>query len=407
LPNPLLHAGFCNSVASEAVLYLISDMPPLDDTERVRHKILFACGTLYDFIAGTSRRGERSDRVCRHLPWNYAPTPVLDASIAGLVAKLETFHKDGGTIVTGIDTDAARSICRETRELATRDPFLKFMLSWCVDVDEVFLWIKWLTRGGSSHPRFTEATWLVGAAQGGKDVMIGLVQAFGGTSSDGVVANLKWNYITSRRGGGVESCAPFLRSCAAARFIIVSEVPNEPISMVLLKPLCEQRGAMIAARNLYEGSHGFRPMALPLITSNFTPKLCDDEASDSGAKSRIRVYSTSAIYNLEQTELTHRAADVDLADQVNAGAFNSSLFAFMKGFYQLLAQSSEARNIGPLPERVREETNACFHVSVASRFELWWGGRSAWIVIYNFHILPYTTTTWHAPPSGWIPQSSQ
>ena len=69
----------------------------------------------------------------------------------------------------------------------------------------------------------------------------------------------------------------------------VSEVPNKPISMSLLKPLCEQRGARIAAKTLYEGNHGFRPMAFPLLTSNFTPKLNDDEAEDSGAQTWIMV----------------------------------------------------------------------------------------------------------------------
>ena len=172
-----------------------------------------------------------------------------------------------------------------------------------------------------------------------------------------------------------ESCAPFLRSCAAARFIIISEVPNIPISMALLKPLCEQRGALVAARGLYEGSHGFRPMALPLITSNFTPKLCVNEASDRGAKTRIRVFSTPSIFTLSPTLASHMTADVTLGDATNAGELAAVLFFLLRGIYLLLDLSPESRNVGPLPHRVREETLQCFVNGDAeapvSKFDIW------------------------------------
>ena len=278
----------------------------------------------------------------------------------------------GSTVVEAFSRTAAQRVIDCFKELAEHDEFTKFLTEWTLDVDEALLWLKWLARGTSSHPRFTEATWLVGAAQGGKDVIVAIIQVFGGCGNDGVVTELKWKYVTSKDGGGTESCAPFLRACTAARFIIVSEVPNKPISMSLLKPLCEQRGARIAARTLYEGNHGFRPMALALLTSNFTPKLNDDEADDSGAQTRIRVYSTTAIYTLKQTLPTHKKADVTLADKANAGTFNVSLFALMRMAYKLLDYSPETRNVGPLPKRVREETQACFEGTASSaHFESW------------------------------------
>jgi len=376
LPDPLQNGAFCSSVASEAIMHMRMDIPELDDPEAVRHKLLFACGSLYDFRDGTFRFGQRADRIARHLPWKFVEPQWPDAAKElvngpnGLAELLLKLHRAkvpslveaarGETVLEAFcKADASRAIDL-FHELAKHDEFTKFLLEWTLDVDEALLWLKWLTRGASSHPRFTEAIWLVGAAQGGKDVVVALIQAFGGTGSDGIVAELKWKYVTSKECGGTESCAPFLRACAAARYIIVSEVPNKPISMSLLKPLCEQRGARIAARTLYEGNHGFRPMALPLLTSNFTPKLNEDEADDSGAKTRIRVYSTTAVYTMQQTLPTHKQANVVLADEVNQGAFNASLFAIMRIVYRLLEHSPETRNVGPLPKRIREETEACF-----------------------------------------------
>jgi len=351
-------------------------VPPLDDPEHVRHKLLFSCGTLYNFETDTFRRGERSDRIQRHLPWAFedaAWDPAVCELVrgkGGLFETLDLFYKNGGrSIVAGARGENVEDALRGQQaqrvqgimqKLAAADAFVKFLLDWTMDIDEALLWLKWLTRGASSHARFCEAIWLVGAAQGGKDIIVALVMAFGGSASDGIVASLKWRYVTSRH-GGTESCAPFLRSCSSARFILVSEVPNERVSMTLLKPLCEQRGAPIQARTLYEGSYSFRPMALPLITSNFTPKLHQDEADDSGAQSRIRVYSTTAVYTKGLQKLpTEKRADVELADVVNSGRFNSSLFALMRGFHGLLDYSPETRNVGPLPPRVQQETEECF-----------------------------------------------
>jgi hypothetical protein len=325
------------------------------------------------------------DRICRHLPWSYAEPKWSDEtqkSVNGLSELLLKLHlvkvpsivdaAGGSTIVEAFSKADAARIISDFEKLAKEDPFVGFLTEWTMDIDEALVWLKWLTRGASSHPRFTEATWLVGAAQGGKDVMVAIIQAFGGSGNDGIVADLKWKYVTHKDGGGTESCAPFLRACSGARFIIVSEVPNKPISMSLLKPLCEQRGARIAARTLYEGNHGFRPMALPLLTSNFTPRLNDDEAEDSGAQTRIRVYSTTAIYTLKQTLPTHKKANVTLADVINQGDFNTSLFVMMRITYRLLEHSPDTRNVGPLPRRIREETESCFAGRESSqRFQEW------------------------------------
>ena len=303
----------------------------------------------------------------------------------GMFDLLCSFYEKNGTSVVDAANDItlpmgelrviAKKILVAIEELASVDRLVKFFLTWTTDVDEMLIWLKWLARGASSHPRFTEATWLVGAAEGGKDMMIALIQTLFGTGDDGLVATLSYQYITKQCGdwGNGEGCAPFLRSCAAARFIVISEVPNVHISMRTLKPLCEQRGALVAARTLYEGSHGFRPMALPIITSNFTPKLCHSEASDKGAKTRIRVSTTSKIWTLNPTLASHGLADVTLGDDANAGLLSPSLFFMLRHIYSLLDLSPDSRNVGPLPLRIAEETEACFvnEVTEVSLFDLW------------------------------------
>lgn len=376
--DPLLCPAFCNTVAGEAVLGLRRKVQKLDDPEMVRHKVLFACGTLYDFATNSFRTGRPDDRIHRHSPWTFAePTsfpPDLLAELndekIGLFASLKKFYKGKGTSL-GAQFDGtlqflgplARRIIELLDEAAKYDECIKFLLSWTWDYDETVYWILQLTRGMSSHPRFTEAAWIHGAANGGKDRFLGLVHSLAGTDDDGLLAVLSYTYVTTGSGWtGKEGCAPFLRACEAARFIEVSEVPALPVTMTTLKGLCEQRGALVAARGLYETGHGFRPMALPIITSNFQPKLCVTEASDTGAVSRLRVFSTPHVFTMTPTLPTEKRADPALGDKIMAGKFNSTLFWLMRGAYPLLDLSPDARNIGPLPLRIEEETQLCFQL---------------------------------------------
>ena len=386
--DPLMQTSFCNPVANEAILYLKVSVPPLDDAERVRHQILFSCGSLYCFKDGSVRRGMPEDRIRRHCPVPYR-IPDLPADIMsdihgdqGLIRLLHRFYKEGGRSLVNAAASAAdpqhglaSQILVMLNRLVGVDRFIKFLATWTVDWDEVIIWLKWLARGASSHPRFTEATWVVGAAEGGKDMLVALLQSLFGTGDEGLVATLTYQYITESAGGwsNKESCAPFLRSCAAARFVLISEVPNESISMTTLKPLCEQRGALVASRGLYEGAGGFRPMALPLITSNFTPRLCANESTDAGAKSRIRVFSTPHIFSLSPSMASHSMADVTLGDAANAGELAPSMFFMLTVVYGLLDLSTDSRNVGPLPDRIAEETAQCFEDDVHSDspFEVW------------------------------------
>ena len=178
----------------------------------------------------------------------------------------------------------------------------------CENVDEAIYFGEQSSRGLSAHPEYTECFALCGAAQSGKDVWISMLQKLCGT------------------GPRHEGCSPFLRAAAGCRFLIFSEIPNKPLSMTLLKPVCEQRGAAIAARTLYEGAGSFTPTGLPILTSNFAPKLCADEKSDTGAESRVRVWKTEAIYTKNPILLTHKAWDAGLQKRIERGVMSPYMF---------------------------------------------------------------------------------
>lgn len=174
-------------------------------------------------------------------------------------------------------------------KLAFHDDLVKFFLTWTFNLDEAIYFLRNLCRGLFAYARFTEALWVVGAAESGKDLMLAIIQAMAGEEKDGYIAILPFSYVTDSRSQGRDAHTAFLQECAGARFILVSEVPNRPLTMQLLKPLCEQRGARMASRGLYGDGGGFRPTALPILTSNFTPSLIADEKQDSGATSRVRI----------------------------------------------------------------------------------------------------------------------
>ena len=137
-----------------------------------------------------------------------------------------------------------------------------------------------------------------------------------------------------------------------------AEVPDRPVSVELLKPLCEQRGAQIASRALFSDPSAFKPSALPIITSNFLPKLMDP--SESGTLSHFNVFITRFIWTMYPSTATERLAVTDLADLVLEGCMDDGLTWLAAGFYPCLDESCLSRNIGPKPPRILADTIECF-----------------------------------------------
>ena len=372
LQDPLLDPAFSNGVCIEALLFLKTQVRPLDSPDFVRHQIMFSCGTLYNFATGTSRRGEPSDRVGRHCNASFEKPDLPSALMAelegpdGLAANLLQFFKDGGTSIMDAlaGADAGLRLQRASRirylleQASNHDALFKFLQTWTMDLDEMIMIARFLSRGFSAHPRFTEALWIVGAAEGGKDLFLSILQACMGEGVGGTTQILPYGYLTSQGTGRTEGCSPFLRACSGARFVIVSEVPAMPITLATLKPLCEQRGAQVASRDLYETSNGFRPMCLPIITSNFAPELQHREQSDTGGSSRVRVFVTPHIYTLTPTLPSHRLADPTLGDKALRGELSASLVWLLMAVYPTLDLSTASRNIAPIPDRISEDTLA-------------------------------------------------
>ena len=171
----------------------------------------------------------------------------------------------------------------------------------------------------------------------------------------------------------MEGCSPFLSATEGARFVFVSEVPNRRISMALLKPLCEQRGAEIASRGLYRGGNeSFTPTALVVLTSNFQPRLSHDERQDTGSSTRVNVIAASSIFTENVRLPTHQQSDSRLADQVREGRLTPFAFHWLAEFYQLLDMVEHTRNVAPRPERIKQVSEMCFYVAPEESRWLQW-----------------------------------
>jgi hypothetical protein len=201
----------------------------------------------------------------------------------------------------------------------------------------------------------------------------------------GLLANLPYGYLTNVAGSRKEGPSAFLSGCEAAGFIVVSEVPNEIITLATLKPLCEQRGAKIAVRDGYQfglsksGSGGFRPMGLTIITSNFPPQVQEKEAADGGGQVRVNHMTGKFVWCLNPNGGNQRKADPTVNQDALAGKFASSFFWFTTVMYHLLDHSTMNRKIGPVPRRIAMLTELAFQSNVGEvtpefLFKSWLGG---------------------------------
>jgi len=81
-----------------------------------------------------------------------------------------------------------------------------------------------------------------------------------------------------------ENPSPFLAALLAARWVVVTEVPDQAIITQNLKDITEPRGGELTARNLYSSPVNFHPFFRLAIMSNHEFKF---DKSDSGVDRRF------------------------------------------------------------------------------------------------------------------------
>ena len=383
---PLGKPSFLNTLAHESLIYLRCPAPKLDDPLRTNHRVLFEDGWVYDFRDGSFSRAKRSDFFKRSLPWKHCRPDWWGNEEVRKAAKelMELLKKSprASVVEDSLRTEEtfnmrrkdARRVIQLFEKLSAYDPFLKWLLASNEDVDEAVYVGKNLARALAGHPAFCELMWNCGPAQSGKDLGVSILQALAGTgSAGGYCATLKWGYCMKGANTSMEGCSPFLSATDGARFVFVSEVPNRRISMALLKPLCEQRGAEIASRGLYRGGNeSFTPTALVVLTSNFQPRLAHDERQDTGSSTRVNVIAASSIFTENVRLPTHQQSDSRLADQVREGVLTPFAFHWLAEFYQLLDLVEHTKNVAPRPERIRQVSEMCFYVAPEESRWLQW-----------------------------------
>ena len=398
LAEPLDAVSFISVIAKEALQWLKLAVRPLDDPLFVRGKLLFGCGTVYDYKTGSTRRGEPEDRICKRIPHDFKlPEWLGDPDVqelldpeSGLTASIVKFWKAGGKSLVqaklggdaGVHMQLAARIEGFFDTLRSKDRMLGALCNWTDDLDEVIYHGMNFARGAARDERPTECIWLAGAAETGKDFYLNLISGFA-DGPQGMLANLPYGYLTNISGSRKEGASAFLSACEAAGFIVVSEVPNEPITLATLKPLCEQRGAKIAVRDGYQfglsqgGSAGFRPMGLTVITSNFGPNVLVKEQADSGGQTRVNMVTSKFIWSRNPVGVNQKTADANLNQDALAGKFADSFLWLTTAMHPLLDHSTFNRKIGPIPPRIQMLTQAAFKQSEAcpeTTFREWLGG---------------------------------
>ena len=381
LHDPLDQVSFVNSIAKEALNWLKLDARALDDPQHVRGQLLFSCGTLYSYKSNTCRRGEPEDRITRRVPhpfeWPaWIGDPEVQAALDpedGLTATIIKLWACGGKSIEqallGCNACVLKVHALKIQEffdvICRKDRMMQALRDWSEDLDETVYHGENFARGAARDERATECTWLSGAAETGKDFFLNLVSGFADGPS-GLLANLPYGYLTNVAGSRKEGPSAFLSGCEAAGFIVVSEVPNDVITLSTLKPLCEQRGAKVAVRDGYQfglskgGSGGFRPMGLAIITSNFPPQVQEKEAADGGGQTRVNHVTSKFVWSLHPKGVNQRKADPTVNQDALAGNFASSFFWFTTVMQPLLDHSTMNRKIGPVPLRIALLTELAF-----------------------------------------------
>ena len=223
-----------DSIGSEALLYLVDDMPILDPPCMLQHRLLMEDGKVYDFRTTEFSQARREDYFRRYTPWTFEEPSWMGTAAAEFVlgkgGALELLRELRGLAsIVDASQDAlsgwapqARRLLNLMEKLRAVDPFLDWLLDFAPDFDSGLYLLLFLARGLSAHPEYTECLFLVGAAQSGKDVLIKMLQKLAGTGPNHLLAAMRWGYLTEKSRGSSEGCSPFLRAAAAARFLIFS-----------------------------------------------------------------------------------------------------------------------------------------------------------------------------------------
>ena len=172
---------------------------------------------------------------------------------------------------------------------------------------------------------FTMFTYFWGLGGSGKDVVVGLFTVLFGTRFRNYARTLKKTYFMKE--SSPESPSPFLAGLAAARWVVVTEVPEKAIVADNLKDITDPRGAELTARDLYASPISFHPFFRLVIMSNHEFKL---DKEDTGINRRFTAAVHKKQFKDVPTETHHIQADPSLKARIHRGDFVHELWHLMR-----------------------------------------------------------------------------
>jgi hypothetical protein len=225
------------------------------------------------------------------------------------------------------------------------------MFDW--NMDELMWLLMHISADIWTWMRRTEWRYFHGPGSTGKDVLYLLLSYFlGDVSDNGLSAVFTQDYFTSR--SPKSELDTVLDTARNMRSVMCNEVPEHLFfNHDRLKPLCEQRGAGMLSRTIYEKPERWLPMCGVQMLSNHEMRVSQKQCKDSGVKRRANVLKLNHVFAENVLK--------DVKDDIMAGLYNAELFWLSRLFLNYLRRCPVGyTRIHPRPPRVIRETDDLF-----------------------------------------------
>jgi hypothetical protein len=321
------------------------------DGEVTRNKVLHSDGMVYNFDKKTLHRVKPQDRMggrlrCSSKAWE-APAAVAKEA-ASVFDQTVEFCRSGRQAVDEKLSDTLELLSEHCTVLAVLH---KFAGTW----DGVLWLLRSMSRCAGGSARFCEFLYMYGPGSSGKDVVMLMFLQFFGEQDENLGCNLNGTFLVETRGASnKEGASPFLAKTQGKRFVWASEVPeHNNLQIDLIKQFCEQNGAPMTCRKLFQAPTTFRPIGMLVATSNYTVNITNKD--DDGFHRRARIWQTTQTFRAKPTKETEHQADDTLKERILKGEFNAQLVWLLRGLWASLEHTiNPGTMVAPIPEFMTE-----------------------------------------------------
>jgi len=231
------------------------------------------------------------------------------------------------------------------------------------DLDETLWKILHLSASACAWPKRCEFIYEHGQGGSGKDTWQTLCLSFFGNRAQGGYGTvIPATWFTTKHTPQPDAPSTTLNQMRGMRYLCNNEIPLHTFfNMDAMKPLCEQEGAFILSRGLYQEPEPWRCMGGVGCTGNPEMVLTETQCEDTGTERRINHSRMRASFN--------KKALKDVKGPINAGEYNGELFWIVRRFYKYIEKMPNSTRLHPRPPRIIAETNELLSQSVVQKIK--------------------------------------